>query len=265
MAPLKQKKGFGFMTGLLSLNKRPETSTPHDPLHPEPMHVRPDLSTRKFIGLPEDWRRLLEDGGISKSDQEKTVMEIVKSYLEGGGDFWDRVEHAPAPGSARSPPNPGTEQASGVSKSIDDTFVPTVSTIVYGFPLPPTATQQPSATEASLAKKTGATLRRREKMQENKANDAGASSIGRDPLSRPDASKHLRPDAQPDTSGGGLVGEETGRPAHARYSFDGTGEGELQLFSGQELEILDDLDHSWWYARDVRTGNEGLVPSVYVY
>jgi hypothetical protein len=41
-----------------------------------------------------------------------------------------------------------------------------------------------------------------------------------------------------------LVGEETGRPAHARYSFDGSGEGELRLVVGQELEILDDRDHS---------------------
>lgn len=75
--------------------------------------------------------------------------------------------------------------------------------------------------------------------------DAGASSIGHDPLSGPDASNYLRAETPSDAFGGGLVGgEETGRSAHARYSFDGGGEGELRLVIGQELEILDDRDHA---------------------
>jgi F-box-like len=41
-----------------------------------------------------------------------------------------------------------------------------------------------------------------------------------------------------------VIAPETGRPAHARYSFDGRGEGELELAVGQEIEILDDNDHS---------------------
>ncbi|KAI0302566.1 cortical protein marker for cell polarity-domain-containing protein [Russula brevipes] len=93
----------------------------------------------------------------------------------------------------------------------------------------------------------------------------GASSMGHDPLSGPDASNYLRAETPSDAFGGGLANEESGRPAHARYSFDGTGEGELPLVVGQELEILDDRDHSWWYARDVRTGNEGVIPAAYVY
>ncbi|KAI0305506.1 cortical protein marker for cell polarity-domain-containing protein [Multifurca ochricompacta] len=97
------------------------------------------------------------------------------------------------------------------------------------------------------------------------AADAGASNVEHDPLTGPDASNYLRAETPLDAFGGGLVGEETGRPAHARYSFDGTGECELQLVVGQELEILDDRDHSWWYARDVRTGKEGVIPSAYVY
>ena len=76
------------------------------------------------------------------------------------------------------------------------------------------------------------------------AADAGASSSGHDPLSGPDASNYLRAETPSDAFGGGLVGEETGRPAHARYSFDGSGEGEMALVVGQELEILDDRDHS---------------------
>ena len=41
---------------------------------------------------------------------------------------------------------------------------------------------------------------------------------------------------------GGMAAEESGRPAHARYSFDGGGEGELPLDEGMSLEILDDRD-----------------------
>ncbi|KAE9388872.1 hypothetical protein BT96DRAFT_1003780 [Gymnopus androsaceus JB14] len=44
---------------------------------------------------------------------------------------------------------------------------------------------------------------------------------------------------------------ENSRPAHARYSFDGASEGELALTAGTEVEVLDDQDHAWWYARDV--------------
>ncbi|KAH9978864.1 cortical protein marker for cell polarity-domain-containing protein [Lactifluus volemus] len=101
--------------------------------------------------------------------------------------------------------------------------------------------------------------------KETAAADAGASSTGHDLLSGPDASNYIRAETPSDAFGGGLGTEETGRPAHARYSFDGTGEGELSLAVGQEIEILDDNDHSWWYARDVRTGNEGVVPASYVY
>ena len=128
----KGKKGMlGFMTDFLNSNKRPEISTPYDPVHLT--HVGFNSSTGEFTGLPKEWQQLLQDSGISKSDQEKNplaVMEIVKFYQEGGGDVWDKMGHAPAPGSSRSPPIPGTTQLAaypGLSKSVDDSFVPTVS------------------------------------------------------------------------------------------------------------------------------------------
>jgi hypothetical protein len=74
------------------------------------------------------------------------------------------------------------------------------------------------------------------------AADAGGSSSGHDPLSGPDASNYLRAETPSDAFGGGLMSDETGRPAHARYSFDGSGEGELSLVVGQEVEVLDDRD-----------------------
>ncbi|OSX66181.1 hypothetical protein POSPLADRAFT_1166155 [Postia placenta MAD-698-R-SB12] len=81
----------------------------------------------------------------------------------------------------------------------------------------------------------------------------------------PDASNYVRAETPSDAVIGTMGGEDMTRPAYARYSFDGEGEGELALNAGQEVEILDDNDAAWWYARDVRTGREGVVPAAYVY
>jgi len=82
----------------------------------------------------------------------------------------------------------------------------------------------------------------------------------------PDASNYVRAETPSDAVGGILAAEEeSSRPAHARYSFDGTGEGELPLSAGMEVEVLDDRDAAWWYARDARTGKEGVVPAAYLY
>jgi p21-activated kinase 1 len=131
----KRKKGMlGFMTDFLNPNKRPEITTPHDLVHLT--HVGFNSSTGEFTGLPKEWQQLLRDTGISKSDQEKNplaVMEIVKFYQEGGGDVWDKMGHALAPGGSQLSPIPGTAQPAhpGVSKSVDDSIVPTVSRFLY--------------------------------------------------------------------------------------------------------------------------------------
>jgi Cortical protein marker for cell polarity len=57
----------------------------------------------------------------------------------------------------------------------------------------------------------------------------------------PDASNYIRAET-PSDAVGGLMTEETSRPAHARYSFDGAGEGELPISTGAEVEVLDDRD-----------------------
>lgn len=41
---------------------------------------------------------------------------------------------------------------------------------------------------------------------------------------------------------GGPDDNLSSRPAHARYSFDGTGEGELPIAAGVEVDVLDDRD-----------------------
>ncbi|THH30948.1 hypothetical protein EUX98_g3263 [Antrodiella citrinella] len=96
---------------------------------------------------------------------------------------------------------------------------------------------------------------------------AAGSRVGAnsDPFG-PDGSNFARAETPSDAIVGGLANEEDmSRPAHARYSFDGAGEGELPLAQGQEIEVLDDGDTAWWYARDIRSGQEGVVPASYVY
>ena len=90
----KGKKMFGF---LLGSNKRMEISTPYDPVHLT--HVGFNTSTGEFTGLPKEWQQLLQESGISRTEQEKNpeaVMEIVKFYQEGGGggDVWDKMGSA---------------------------------------------------------------------------------------------------------------------------------------------------------------------------
>ncbi|KAF5351821.1 hypothetical protein D9756_007372 [Leucocoprinus leucothites] len=80
----------------------------------------------------------------------------------------------------------------------------------------------------------------------------------------PDASNYLRAET-PSEAIGGLLPEEGSRIAHVRYDFAPDGEGELALQAGTEVEILDDQDRAWWYARDLRTGREGIVPAAYLY
>ncbi|KAF8433112.1 cortical protein marker for cell polarity-domain-containing protein [Boletus edulis BED1] len=82
----------------------------------------------------------------------------------------------------------------------------------------------------------------------------------------PDASNYLRATTPSDAIIGTMVTEEEGsRPAHARFSFDGSGEGELPMTAGMEIAVLDDKDNAWWYARNPHTGREGVVPASYLY
>ncbi|KAG2757073.1 Pkinase-domain-containing protein [Suillus brevipes Sb2] len=91
---VKLKKGgmLGGMFDFLAPSKRPEISTPYDPVHLT--HVGFNSSTGEFTGLPKEWQQLLQESGISRSEQEKNpqaVMEIVKFYQEGRGDVWDKM------------------------------------------------------------------------------------------------------------------------------------------------------------------------------
>lgn len=117
---VKGKKGMlGFMSDLLNTSKRPEISTPYDPVHLT--HVGFNSSTGEFTGLPKEWQQLLQESGISRSEQEKNpqaVMEIVKFYQEGRGDVWDKMS---ALGDPYGPP-PVDEPGFQNPVSHDNTF-----------------------------------------------------------------------------------------------------------------------------------------------
>ena len=81
-------------TDFLTTTKKPEISTPYDPVHLT--HVGFNSSTGEFTGLPKEWQQLLQESGISRLEQERNpqaVMEIVKFYQEGHGEVWDKMGH----------------------------------------------------------------------------------------------------------------------------------------------------------------------------
>ncbi|CAE6524861.1 unnamed protein product [Rhizoctonia solani] len=107
----KGKKGmFSFMDNFLTAQKKPEISTPYDPVHLT--HVGFNSSTGEFTGLPKEWQQLLSDSGISRLEQERnpeTVMEVMKFYQETQGavaigDVFDKMNGHPTNGKS-SPPD----------------------------------------------------------------------------------------------------------------------------------------------------------------
>lgn len=103
------------MSDFLNTSKRPEISTPYDPVHLT--HVGFNSSTGEFTGLPKEWQQLLQESGISRSEQEKNpqaVMDIVKFYQEGHGDVWDKmgaVETMPYLSSQKTLADPALQNA----------------------------------------------------------------------------------------------------------------------------------------------------------
>ncbi|KAH9966716.1 P21-Rho-binding domain-containing protein, partial [Russula dissimulans] len=75
-----------------SPRKRPEISTPYHAVHLT--HVDFNPFTLAFSGMPKEWEQLLQKSGISKLDQEKNplaVLKIVKFYQEDGDNVVDKI------------------------------------------------------------------------------------------------------------------------------------------------------------------------------
>lgn len=117
----KAKKGvLGMMSEMFNTPKRVEISTPFDPVHLT--HVGFNSSTGEFTGLPKEWQQLLQESGISRSEQEKNpqaVMEIVKFYQEGHGDVWDKLGNVAA-----------AQEISFLQSRLDESFQNPVSSLV---------------------------------------------------------------------------------------------------------------------------------------
>ena len=77
---------------------------------------------------------------------------------------------------------------------------------------------------------------------EKEEETAGQRSGDNTDVFGPDASNYVRAETPSDALGSS---GEVGRPAHARYSFEATGDGELALSAGMELEVLDDSDQAY--------------------
>jgi len=103
------------------------------------------------------------------------------------------------------------------------------------------------------------------------ADEAFAQAKGDDHGQSPASDEHhpyIRAQDTPIDAAPGVLhadGEDISRPTYVRYSFDGDGEGELPVSSGQHVVILDDRDPAWWYARDPNTQREGVIPASYLY
>ncbi|KAH8106486.1 hypothetical protein DFH11DRAFT_1467905, partial [Phellopilus nigrolimitatus] len=76
--------------------EKPEISMPYDPVHLT--HAGFNASTDEFTCLLHERQQLLQDSGISCSEQEKNSQagkEIVKFYqegrAEGGNSVWDKM------------------------------------------------------------------------------------------------------------------------------------------------------------------------------
>jgi hypothetical protein len=69
----KGKKGMlGFMTDFLNSNKRPEISTPYDPVHLT--HVGFNFSTGEFTGLPKSGNNFYKTAGFPSPIRRRTRL-----------------------------------------------------------------------------------------------------------------------------------------------------------------------------------------------
>ncbi|GLB41910.1 putative P21-Rho-binding domain containing protein [Lyophyllum shimeji] len=189
----KSKKGvLGFMSEVFNSSKRPEISTPYDPVHLT--HVGFNSSTGEFTGLPKEWQQLLQESGISRSEQEKNpqaVMEIVKFYQEGHGDPWDKlgnvgggVDPTFAPkfdDSLQNPRSPPPPPKSKASSQYSQGSTPTAPTAYRPAPTPPsvvTPSLDRSTSQRAPPKpaKTADSLGRANTTRDRRSPGPGASS-----------------------------------------------------------------------------------------
>ncbi|KAF8464361.1 kinase-like domain-containing protein [Kalaharituber pfeilii] len=88
------------MNSMLGSPKRVEISSPSNPIHVT--HVGFNFVTGEFTGLPPEWQKLLQENGITQTEQEQhpqAVRDIVAFYTDTTGakaedGVWKKFDHA---------------------------------------------------------------------------------------------------------------------------------------------------------------------------
>ncbi|KAL9636670.1 MAG: hypothetical protein Q9164_002676 [Protoblastenia rupestris] len=104
-APWKKKSGISSFFGSVLGSPRSSSvkiSAPENPVHVT--HVGFDNQTGLFTGLPKEWQRMLQESGISKTEQERNpqaIVDIMTFYKDTAGgqaedEVWHKFDHARA-------------------------------------------------------------------------------------------------------------------------------------------------------------------------
>ncbi|KAI5807436.1 BcSTE20, mitogen-activated protein kinase [Peziza echinospora] len=114
---VRKKTGFtNFMSSMVrSPKQRVEISSPSNPIHVT--HVGFNFVTGEFTGMPKEWQKLLQESGISKTEQEQhpqAVRDIVAFYTDTAGGksedgVWKKFDNARydgTPGPSTHPKTP---------------------------------------------------------------------------------------------------------------------------------------------------------------
>ena len=64
--------------------------------------------------------------------------------------------------------------------------------------------------------------------------------------------------------GGQSLGAANGKVFVALYDYDARTDEDLSFKKGEHLEIINDTQGDWWFARSKQTKHEGYIPSNYV-
>ncbi|RPB20937.1 Pkinase-domain-containing protein [Terfezia boudieri ATCC MYA-4762] len=98
---VRKKTGFSnFMNSMLGSPRRVEISSPSNPVHVT--HVGFNFVTGEFTGLPKEWQKLLQESGITQTEQEQhpqAIKDIVAFYTDTTGGkaddgVWKKFDHA---------------------------------------------------------------------------------------------------------------------------------------------------------------------------
>ncbi|OLY83114.1 Serine/threonine-protein kinase SMU1 [Smittium mucronatum] len=90
---------FSSVSDLIAGEKKAGISSPYNPVHLT--HVGFDSHTGEFTGLPKEWVDILQNAGISESEQKKNhsaVIQVIEFYQENSkpndNQVWDKMKDA---------------------------------------------------------------------------------------------------------------------------------------------------------------------------